>query len=118
MTWDITGDNLSLMCRVTNFSHPLLLLDNARKEYTKCRFSGQDMQCASADNGLSASFNQLQKEVDFTIPIINHMNIDGTWFCLQGKNELNTHVSKSKGIGKYDANTRSIVFASTCILSI
>lgn len=95
-TWKIQDEKLELICRITGFSHPVLIIDNQGKLYAYCTFTTKDYNCIPFSRpGLI--------EVDFSKKYIMikeikmDANMSGIWVCSQDNMRLTTEVSLTKG---------------------
>ncbi|CAC5409022.1 unnamed protein product [Mytilus coruscus] len=127
LTWNIQQERLELICRVSNFSHPVSLIDSHGQIYAKCTFERNIQHCIPVVRNESIVTHYALKYVIFTTDGLTK-DMNGEWICLQAIVKLKTYVSLSKGIidstelgvditGKYrneKDNPRTIISCFSC----
>ncbi|XP_063398999.1 uncharacterized protein LOC134683618 [Mytilus trossulus] len=120
-------DRLELICRVSDFSHPVSLIDSHGQMYAQCTFERNIQHCIPVSRNQSIVTYYSLKYVKFTTDGLTK-DMNGEWVCLQDVMKSKTYVSLAKGIidstelevhitGKYrneKDNPRTIISCFSC----
>lgn len=97
LTWELNGNNLSLICRIQTQNQTVSFIDSNGKLQAKCSFNNTS-KCESFHINGSITANVHQYKVVFIIK--QHKDtrfINEAWTCSQGNDILTTVVSTSRG---------------------
>lgn len=123
LTWELNGNNLSLICRIQNQVEPVSFIDSKGNLKAKCTLNNPS-KCETFQIHTNTTANIYKNEVVFMINDYEQTRfINDEWTCLQGNRTLKTVVSTSKGkriliqthfyftkVQKYVQNLKRLVF--------
>lgn len=94
MVWEKEQTYLRFLCRATDDSKPLILIDPDGETYEDHIVNNQFNNMITQESHVDL-FNI--HDVIFTIDTSQKTNVDGIWMCCQGEESLQTEVSVTAG---------------------
>lgn len=97
LTWELNGEDLSLICRTQNQIDPVSFIDSKGNLKAKCSLNNPS-KCETFQTNANTTANTYKNEVVFLIYDYERKRfINDEWTCSQGNRTMKTVVSPFRG---------------------